>query len=62
MRPRQNADGIFKFTFLNKNVCISNKMPLKFVPKGSINKYNCIGLDIALVPTRRQAIIWANDG
>ena len=40
-RPRQNgrrfADDTFKRIFLNKNVRISIKISLKFVPKGPIN-------------------------
>ena len=31
------ADDIFKQIFFNENVCISIKISLKFVPKGSIN-------------------------
>ena len=36
----------------------------KFVPKGPINNIpsSIIGLDNSLAPTRRQAIIWTNDG
>ena len=41
LRPRQNCrhftDDIFKCIFLNKNVLISLKIPLKFVPKIRIN-------------------------
>ena len=41
MRPRQNGrhfpDDIFNCIFLNENVWISNKISLKFVPKGQIN-------------------------
>ena len=41
LRPRQNgrrfSDDIFKRIFLNENVWISNKISLKFVPKGPIN-------------------------
>ena len=41
LSPRQNgrhfADDIFKCFFLNKNISISIKIPLKFVPKGHIN-------------------------
>ena len=40
-RPRQNgrhfADDIFKCIFLNENVWIPIKIPMKFVPKGPIN-------------------------
>ena len=42
LRPRKNgrhfADDIFKRIFFNKNVWISIKISLKFVPKGPINK------------------------
>ena len=41
LRPRQNgrhfADDLFKCISLNEDVCISIKLSLKFVPKGSIN-------------------------
>ena len=41
LRPRQNgrhfADAIFKCIFLNENVWIPVKIPLKFIPKGPIN-------------------------
>ena len=37
------------------------KVSLKFVPKVWIN-INNIGSDKGLAPTRRQAIIWSNDG
>ena len=41
LRPRQNghlfADDTFKRIFLNENIRISNKISLKFVPKGLIN-------------------------
>ena len=55
LRPRQNgrhfADDIFKCIFLNENVWISNKISLKFVPKGPINN----------IPALVQIIIWSND-
>ena len=59
-RPRQNGRqfpyDIFKCIFLNENVRIAMKIPLKFVLKGPIN-------DIpALVQVRRQAITWTNAG
>ena len=41
LKPRQDGrhfpDDIFKCIFLNENVWISMKIPLKFVPKGPIN-------------------------
>ena len=38
------------------------RISLKFVPKGPIEKYSIIGSDNGLAPTRRQAIVWTNDG
>ena len=44
--PRQNGirfpDDIFKCIFLNENVSISIKIPLKFVPKGPINNMQAL--------------------
>ena len=40
----------------------SFKISLKFVTKARITKYSNIGSDNGLAPTRRQAIIWTNDG
>ena len=37
VRDKMAADDIFKRIFVNENVCISIKISLKFVPKGSIN-------------------------
>ena len=41
LKPEQNgchfADDIFKYVFLNENVLISIKIPLKFILKGSTN-------------------------
>ena len=48
--------------FFNENVWIPIKISLKFVPKGQINKNSSIGSDNGLAPSRRQAIIWTNDG
>ena len=60
LRLRQNGhrfpDDIFNCTFLSENIFISNKISLKFVRKGPINKIP------ALAPARRQAIVWINDG
>ena len=60
LRPRQDGrhfpDDIFKEIFLNENVWISIKNLLKFVPKGPMNSIS------SLVQTRRQAIVWTNDG
>ena len=52
------ADDVFKYIFLDENVWISTKISLKFVPEGPINDIP----DNGLAPTRRQAIIWTNDG
>ena len=38
------------------------KFHWSFVPKGPINYIPVLGLDNGLVPTKRQAIIWTNDG
>ena len=56
------ADDIFKCIFLNENIWISIRISVKFVPKGPINNISIIGSDNGLAPTRRQAIIWINDG
>ena len=41
LRPRQNGrhfpDDIFKWNFLNENVSVSIRIPLKFVPNGPIH-------------------------
>ena len=51
LRPRQNgrlfADDTFKRIYLNKNVRISNKISLKFVPKGLINNIPALVLIMA---------------
>ena len=64
LSPRHNgrlfADDTFKRIFLNENIRISTKNSLKFVPKGLIN--NIPALVLIMAPTRRQAIIWTNDG
>ena len=60
LRPRKNGcqfpDDIFKWIFVNEIIWISIKISLKFVPRGRI------GSDNGLARTRRQAIIWTNDG
>ena len=61
-RLRQNGrqfHNMFKCIFLNENISISNKISLKFVLKGPIDK---IVSDNGLAPAMRQAIIWNNDG
>ena len=61
LRPGQNgrhfADDTFKTIFLNGNIRISINISLKFVPKVPINNIPAL-----VQPTRRQAIIWTNDG
>ena len=56
LRPRQNGrrfpDDIFKCIFLNKNVWISIKISLKFVPKGPINN----------IPALVQIMAWRRSG
>ena len=56
LRPRQNGrhfpDDIFKCIFLNENVWISIKIPLKFVPKGQINN----------IPALVQIMAWRRPG
>ena len=56
LRPRQDgrylADDVLKCIFLNENVWISLKIPLKFVPKGPINNI------LALV----QIMAWRRPG
>ena len=56
LRPRQNGrifpDDIFKWVFLNENVCISIKISLKFVPKGPINN----------IPALVQIMAWRRPG
>ena len=55
------SQTIFSNAFwLNKNVWIPLKISPKFVP--TIRIQNSIGSDNGLAPTRRQAIIWTNDG
>ena len=38
------------------------KISLMFVFKGPINNIPAFGSDNGLAPSRRQAIIWTNDG
>ena len=56
LRPRQNGrhfpDDIFKCIFLNENVWISIKIPLKFVPKVPINN----------IPALFQIMAWRRPG
>ena len=56
LRPRKNgrrfADDTFKRIFLNENVRISIKIPLKFVPDGPINN----------IPALVQIMAWRRTG
>ena len=56
LRPRQNdrhfPDVILNCIFLNENVWISNKISLKFVPKGQINN----------IPALVQIMAWRRPG
>ena len=45
-----------------ENVWISIKISLKFVPKDPINNIPALVQIMAWAPSRRQAIIWTNDG
>ena len=67
LRPGQDgrhfADDTFKRIFLNENIRISVKISLKFVPKSPMDNIPAlIFSDNGLAPTRRQAIIYSNDG
>ena len=53
-------DAIPKRIFVNENIWIPIKISLKFFLKGSLTIF--IGSDNGLAPSRRQAIIWTNDG
>ena len=56
LRPRQDgryfADDVLKCIFLNENVWISLKIPLKFVPRGPINN----------IPALFQIMAWRQPG
>ena len=62
LRLRQSGrhfpDDIFNCIFFNDNLWILITIPLKFAPEGPIYNVRANGL----VPTRQQAIIWANAG
>ena len=66
LMSRQNGchftDAIFKCIFLNENVCISINISLRFVPTCPINNIPALVQIMASVLTRRQAVIWTNDG
>ena len=56
LSPKQNgryfADDSFKCVSLNENVSILIKIPLKYVPKGSINN----------IPALVQIMAWCRSG
>ena len=56
---RHVPDEFFKFIFLNENVGISIEISLIFFPQGPINNNSAL---VEIMPIRRRAIIWANDG
>ena len=53
------TEDIFKCIFLNENVRILIKISLYFF---LMVQYSSFGSDSCLASTRRQAIIWTNDG
>ena len=55
------ADEIYK-CILNENIWISIRISQKFVPKGTINNTTALVQGNGSAPTKRQAIIWPNDG
>ena len=65
LRLRQNdrhfTDNIFEGIFFNENASVLIEISLKFVPRSNYQySSNCSDNDLA--QTRRQAIIWTNDG
>ena len=44
-----------------KMLCFDQNF-IEMCSPGSNYQYSCIGLDDGSAPTRRQAIIWTNDG
>ena len=65
LRPKHNGrhfpDDIFKCIFLIENVWISIEISLKFVPTGPISNISAL-VQKMTSPSRRQTIIWTNDG
>ena len=53
---RHFPDDIFICNFVDENIWILIKIPLKFVPKGPMNNIP------AVVGEELGAIIWTNDG
>ena len=66
LRPRQNgrhfADDIFKCIFSERKRLNSYLNFTEVCSQGSNQQYASIGSDNGLAPSRRQAIIWTNDG
>ena len=52
----------FQMDFVNENEWISIKHFAEVSSWGLKKQYSIIGLDNGLAPSRRQAIIWTNDG
>ena len=60
---QDKLDNILQTTFSNAFSWMKKiKISLKFVLKGFHWKYSSIGSDKGLASTKRQAIIWTNDG
>ena len=58
-----SQNDIFKWISLNKIMSFLLKISLKLICfQVSNKKYSNIGSYNGLAPTRRQAIIWTNDG
>ena len=57
LNGRHLADDVLKCTLFDENVWIPIQIALRFAPKGPNHNQ-----DNGLAPTRRQAIIWTNDG
>ena len=66
LRPRQICrnfkDEIFKCIWLNEKYTNFAQNVTEVCSSGTNLPYSSIGSDNVLVPTRRQAIIWTNDG
>ena len=59
---RHFPDDIFQCIFLNEDIGISIKFFTEVCSQGSNWQYPSIGSVNGLAPSRRQAIIWTNDG
>ena len=56
------ADSIFKLISLYEHFCTLIKILLKVVSKSPVNNMLTLVQIMILVPSRRQAIIWTDDG